>query len=142
MYYLTEDDYKAAQENGIGRTTAYRRFYEYGWSRDRTIQEPINPKQKYDYDKWKDHCEKYGVSIDTFRYRVKNGWTKRKAATTPPMTSKDRVQHVATFNRKYPKSITDLAKKNGIKMGTFYNRVNNRKMSPYDAATQPIDGAI
>lgn len=138
MYYLTEEDYAVAEQNGVKRTTAYRRFYEYRWTKERTLHEPVNQRQKYDYSQWKRECEKHGVTIDTFRYRVKNGWDKERAATTPPMNPEDRVTHVADYNRKYPKEITDLAKKNGIKMGTFYNRVNIRKMTPIQAATEPI----
>lgn len=58
-----------------------------------------------------------------------SGWDVERAITTPPMPLEER-------SRKYPKTYTDLATKNGIPLITFYSRIK-RGWDIEEASTLP-----
>lgn len=80
--YLTECDYKIANENGIDRLLVYRRVYECGWEIERAITERVNDKYSPtgEWHKWKDVAV---VSHGTYRVRRMRGMTEAEAALTP-----------------------------------------------------------
>ncbi|USK56546.1 hypothetical protein LIS82_08780 [Cytobacillus solani] len=82
MEYLTDQDYELAESRGISRQNAYLRFYQYGWSKRRTINTPVkvyaNP-----WLEWKSIAESNGISERRFRKRVAAKWTPERAATEP-----------------------------------------------------------
>jgi hypothetical protein len=81
--WLTEEDFSIAASNGINYDIAYKRFYRYKWSREKTITEPIrkkggSPKKAL----WWEYKDISIVSRSTFDYRVKHGMPPRLAALT------------------------------------------------------------
>jgi hypothetical protein len=130
MEYLTPDDFKKAEQNGIPEERVKQRFYSQHWSKERAITQPYKPLENK-WDKYKDRCV---VKRNTFYQRVGAGWTEEEAASTPPLPNG------VTYNsqRMIPEDIKDLAEKNGIKYGTLYHRIHTYKWSPEDAATIPV----
>lgn len=106
-YYITEEDYKKAEKNGVSRTLLYQRTW-HGWSKRRAINTPPIPKllNKEHFKK----AEEIGVSRLTLQNRVyKLGWDIEKACSTPV------IQKDTTY--------TEIAKKNNINLSTYRSRV-------------------
>lgn len=78
-----------------------------------------------DYSKWSKVAKDNGISPSTFHARVKElGWDMEEAAT---------IKQKGFSHKKY----TDLADKNNVPRGTYYNRFHNG-WDPYKAATTPV----
>jgi hypothetical protein len=124
MGYLTPEDIEIAEANGISERLAKQRFYQKGWSKERSITEPIREDRWHQY---KELCEKNGITNDTFRNRInKRGMTPEQAATKPIRTPVVTPELIA------------LAESNGIKKSTLKARISLYKWDPQDAATIPI----
>jgi hypothetical protein len=132
MEYLTEDDYKQAELNGINRTLLYRRFYTDGWSKEDAIN---RPKYVPPYTGWSDYkklAKEHGVSRSLYHYRFKNlGMTPEEAATTPKLT--------CGRKRYFTKEQEETAKANGISYNNLYHRVFEHKWPIERAMTEPIN---
>ena len=130
-WYITPEEYRIAEKNGIKRDTLEKRIRYHGWDKERAITEPIKGSK---YKKWVQLAKKNGISSSVFYQRVNRlNWSIKKAATTPINSTK----------HKYPKWIKEELKKNGIKYYTFLKRIENgwdlerayteRTWSKYDA---------
>lgn len=93
--YITPEQYEEAEENGISATALYRRVYQ-GWELQRAIDTPLRKKSRFSTTEMKpfiEMAEKNGISLGTFRRRVKNsGYSPEQAATEPLMTLEDAVK--------------------------------------------------
>lgn len=88
-----------ALENGISRTTFYKRVSQ-GWSYEDAVSKPlVSPKESQlrSADVQRTYPKAYGLIADahginrqTFRNRLKLGWPLITAATEPPMTRWER----------------------------------------------------
>jgi hypothetical protein len=78
MEYLTDHDFEIAERNGISRHNAYQRFYMHGWTKERTITEPMRSENNY-----KRKCQEIGLSYHTFCKRRKMGWSAERALQEP-----------------------------------------------------------
>jgi hypothetical protein len=131
LEYLTPEDYETAAKNGINTGIAYRRFYIYGWSRERTITEPVKIRSESEWSKLKDRAV---VSDQTFRTRIKQGWTPEKAALTPgiPLHLRSRKRGILRDHH------LEIAESNGIGEYTVRARIRLYKWSLEDAITIPV----
>lgn len=133
--YLTDEDYQIAEQNGIDGVNLYRRFYIYGWSKQRAVNTPIRTAQR------KELLKRWGAvltitKVDTERFvrRVtKEGWKPLDAATT------------VTGRRGRPsgglmsKAVRKRAADNGINVGTLQRRLYVYKWDVERAVTEPIN---
>lgn len=135
--YLSPDDYKIAEANGIPEHRAKVRFYELGWSKHRAItQECKRPKGLW--PKWKDKCAENGISQTTFFNRIKQyGVTPEKAATTPPLQKWGWTKKVHVLTPE----LRETAAKNGISKGALNYRVYGLKWPVERAITEPINAS-
>lgn len=123
MEYLTAEDYAAAIKNGISRKNAYQRFYVYGWTKERTINEPLRDRSFF--KKYKEKCAEIGLNYQTFLKRLRRGISPEDALYLP----------------KKPKLSPDLiaiAEKNGISPSTAKIRAYQYKWSVDRAITEPV----
>ena len=120
---LTAQDYIEAEKNGIKPSTLEGRFYQYGWSKERCINEPLKRGLYWQHE---EECKKNGVSYDLFYARRKKGWTVKQSASTPMK------------KRLGPKEFA-IAESNGISKISVKNRVNLNKWSIERAITEPIN---
>lgn len=120
-FYITPQDYKEAEKNGISARLLYQRVWE-GWSKKRAITEPVHTKKLT-----KEHfaiAATNGISVNTVKHRVGHlKWDIEKAITVKPIKRKN----------KY----LDIAKANGIKESTFRSRIN-QGWSQEKASTTPV----
>jgi hypothetical protein len=133
--FLMNEDYDKAKKIGIGYQHAYKRFYEYGWSKEDAISVPVGARKTYKrqkaFDKAKEEAEEKGLKVavdrNTFWDRVKKlGWDKMKAISTP-------LQKAGRNAKLYK-----ILEKNGISYNTYRIRVSNYHWSKERAMTEPI----
>ena len=134
-YYLTPDDYKQAEKNGITYKQLYRRVYIENWNKDRAINTPM--RKVNDRKKWLKVARQNGIKDNAFYMRVNAlGWTEQRAATTKTKSTKEITETARSKRgRKIPKKYLKQAKENGIKEATFYTRVYRYGWSYEDAST-------
>lgn len=87
MEYLSPDDLKIAESNGISGAAAKQRMYQYGWSKRRAITETLKERPGL----WKHYKDIAVVSDVSFYLRIKKGMTPEEAATTPVRKTKGGV---------------------------------------------------
>ena len=128
-FYITPDEYAAAERNGINSKYLEQRVRRLGWHKDRAINTPVRKSKSKKH--WAEIAETNGINYDTFTKRVNGyGWSLEKAATRPLVKPKGK-------ERKYSKNLLELAEKNRISYLTFLKRVS-RGMDQYEAATTPL----
>ena len=120
-YFISEEDYKIAESNGISRNVVYQRVNSYCWSIKRAITEPIKKLKKH-YPDILDKALSIGVSREAYYNRLKIGWSIEKASSTPIMSKEEIYENNSKKNTKYPE-YKDLAEKNGVPYSTFKRRV-------------------
>lgn len=135
--WLTKEDYATAKANGISYKTAYQRFHDYGWDKERTITEKVKPKAGKLWLQFKDTCKQNNVDSALFNTRLGHGWTPERASSTPRMTREDRnKQRAEKWELEKPDSLR-LAEQNGISYKVWYRRMK-LGWDPMDAATVPV----
>lgn len=128
-FYISPEEYKIAESNGICKKTLEYRIRSSGWDKQRAITDPI----KYKGEEWisvKEIALKNGISRTTFTQRRKRGWDLVESYTRPPLTRKESLQR-ATASSKRRRVFTDEELKRadniGIKRPTLYRRYNALK---------------
>lgn len=138
-WYITPEEYKIAESNGINRYTLEKRIRYYGWDKERAINAPKKKRTVYS-DDLKRLVAKNGIKFATFLNRVNYlGWSVERAATEPIMDISEHCRNVGEASRKYPLKYARLAERNGISQSTFRARVGRLKWSIEKAATSPIN---
>lgn len=146
-FYITPEEFAQAEANGICKDTLIWRVRRQGWSKQRALTEPVQfqDRDKFSaiWDKWGKLAEENGVSRAVFRYRLRRGWTKEKAATTPKIDQNEHMKRMCelsprTKRRKFSEKLVKLAEKNGIRYTTLQSRVKKLGWDPYTAATTPV----
>lgn len=138
--YLTPEDCKIAENNGIPEHVVRDRFYNKFWSKRRALSEPYKPRPKT-HLKYAEALKESGVKRSLFYHRVRDGWTEEKAATTPVMTREETIKRMletSKQNTRITKDIRALAEANGIPKGTLEQRVYKYGKDPIKAATEPV----
>lgn len=114
-WYITPEEYRIAEKNGIKRGTLEKRIRHSGWDKEVALTKPI--RKKGQHKKWIKLAKENGISADTFRKRINvYGWEIEAAATIPPTKGRP---------MKYSKKIREELKKNGIKYHTFLKRIES-----------------
>lgn len=124
-FYVTPEDYKVAEKNGLSRKDLYRRVYEENWSINRAITTPkmkIKPMTKYTEEQ-KAIIKENGLNTRIVSQRIFRGWTIERAINTPPVQPKDKAHGRGRY--KYRDEIINIVLNNGIKLDTFYRRVRD-----------------
>ena len=124
-FYITPEDFKIAEENGISKSTLISRVRKLGWDVDKAITTPVRVKRKFTEEEIKT-MEENGIDRDVAAGRMYWGWTLEEAITKP---KKGGRQHV------YPEWVYKEADKNGISYSALGNRIR-RGMSLEEACTK------
>lgn len=136
MYYLTDEHYEIAKENGITKKHLENRVYSKAWTIERAISEPLKRRSNHNWDaKWSKVAI---VPKVRFMKRVQNGWDQERAAMTPIINQselmKERNKAIRTFSDEQEKKRI----KNNIPLQTAYLRVKKLNWSKEDAVTRPV----
>ena len=126
-FYITPEDYKIAEENGISKDTLLSRVRKLGWDVDKAITKPVRAKRKFTEEEIKT-MEENGIDRNVAAGRRYWGWTLEEAITK---SKKKGRQYV------YPDWVYKEADKNGISYSALGNRIR-RGMSLEEACTKKI----
>ena len=126
-FYITPEDYKIAEENGISKDTLLSRVRKLGWDVDKAITKPVRAKRKFTEEEIKT-MEENGVNRNIAAGRRYWGWTLEEAITK---SKKKGRQYV------YPEWVYKEADKNGISYSALGNRIR-RGMSLEEACTRKV----
>ena len=126
-FYITPEDYKIAEENGISKDTLLSRVRKLGWDVDKAITKPVRAKRKFTEEEIK-AMEENGIDRNVAAGRRHWGWTLEEAITK---SKKKGRQYV------YPEWVYKEADKNGISYSALGNRIR-RGMSLEEACTKKI----
>lgn len=80
---LEEQHFELAALNGITRVLLHSRYYQRDWPLERATTEPVNKKTPSEHTSYIGVAQEHGISKATYYKRLKEGWTKEKASTTP-----------------------------------------------------------
>ena len=126
-FYITPEDFKIAEENGISKDTLIMRVRKLGWDVDKAITKPVRIKRKFTEEEIKTIKEN-GIDRNTVSCRLQWGWTLEEAITKPKKKGRQYV---------YPKWVYKEADKNGISYSALGNRIR-RGMSLEEACTKKM----
>ena len=126
-FYITPEDFKIAEENGISKDTLLSRVRKLGWDIDKAITKPVRAKRKFTEEEIK-MMEENGVNRNIVAGRRYWGWTLEEAITK---SKKKGRQYV------YPEWVYKEADKNGISYSALGNRIR-RGMSLEEACTRKM----
>ena len=124
-FYITPEDYKIAEENGISKDTLLSRVRKLGWDVDKAITKPVRVKRKFTKEEIKT-MEENGVNQNIAANRMYWGWNLEEAITKPKKRGRQYV---------YPEWVYKEANKNGISYSALGNRIR-RGMSLEEACTK------
>ena len=124
-FYITPDDYRIAEENGISKDTLLSRVRKLGWDVDKAITTPVRAKRKFTKEEIKTMKEN-GVNQNIAANRMYWGWNLEEAITKPKKKGRQYV---------YPEWVYKEADKNGISYSALGNRIR-RGMSLEEACTK------
>ena len=130
MKYVTDAHLEIALGNGISKRNVLQRVYTYDWEIEKAITTPT--KQAHAWEGYEEQLKKNGITKDAFNSRIKSGWTKEQAATTPILKMGDRLHAKSTR-----KDIEEAAA-NGINKSTFISRIYLYKWPLHAAKTLPV----
>lgn len=87
--FITAEQLKIGESNGLNRDMIRHRVYRGMRVLDAISTEKYTPEIKKHYtDADRALAEQHGISMDCVHQRIKRGWGKRKALTTPPQSNK------------------------------------------------------
>jgi len=136
-FYISPEDYKTAEQNGISPGTLEQRIRGLAWDMKTATTKP--PRQQIPILKeWRERAEKNGICYETLRKRInKWEWEVERAITQPLIDRRKNLSEIAKGRRKYPIETLEKAEKNGIAYATFRQRLYNG-WSIEDASTIPV----
>ena len=126
-FYITPEDFKIAEENGIPEYVVTTRVRKLGWDVDKAITKPVRAKRKFTKEEIKT-MEENGVNQNIAANRMYWGWTLEEALTKPKKRGRQYV---------YPEWVYKEADKNGISYSALGNRIR-RGMSLEEACTKKM----
>lgn len=135
-FYITPEEYKVAEANGIDAHNLERRIRSLGWDKEMSLTKPLEIKTNR--RKWAEVALSNGIKYYTFMSRVNNyGMSEEEAANKPLQDKSECIKRLADNNRKIPKELVQIAESNGIKYHTLRARLK-RGMDPHEAATKKL----
>lgn len=135
--YITHEEYKIAEDNGIDKRTLEDRIRRQSWDKKRAISQPKRARGKY--TKWYKIAESNGISRGTFIARVNiGGWDCERAATEPLKTIEEKAIIMANSRKVYADEVYATLEANGICRSTFEARLR-RGWQIERAMTEKID---
>ncbi len=129
-YYITEQDYKTAEMNGIKKDTVRARVYRHGYDIDRAITEKVRPRKETYWFEWKD---KSVVCYSTYLCRINNGMTPEEAATKVYIDRYERFEQEYGLTKEHFKQAASI----GVDERTLVQRRRKQKWDIERCVTTP-----
>jgi len=67
---------------GMPEQIVSHRVLYHGWELQKALTTPVR-ERRYHKDKYRELAEKNGIRVGTYKKRVRDGWDREEAATTP-----------------------------------------------------------
>lgn len=139
-FYITPEEYGIAEKNGISKRLLEERIRNSGWDKEiAMVKQP--QKQWTGWAEVKELALQNGICYRTFKHRRNKGMGLLEAATRPPITKEEALQLAQKANEKrriFNQEDVRIAKENGIKYGSFRNRVKHLHWDVERAKQEPI----
>ncbi|RAS90291.1 hypothetical protein A6E21_25880 [Bacillus cereus] len=137
-YYITPEDFKRAEGNGISNDTLRQRVYSYGWPKEKAITKSVS--KGTGWKEYKGIAEEHGICYRTFADRRKRGWDPHEAATKPITENKAsiRIARSSRVDRVFTDEQIQRAKQNGIEYDLLWDRVRRWKWDVETAINTPV----
>lgn len=119
-FYITDEDYAEAANNGISNDRLRQRVRMYGLCKQRALTTP--PQIHKNHSHMEEVLMAHNISIQQYRWRVNNGWDEYRASTQPIQDEKEKREQglrIMELNRIHPQEILELAARNGINGNQF-----------------------
>ena len=141
MTYITPEQYAEAEENGVSAHQLYHRVYN-GWSLRRAINTPVQVKKPFE-SRYMYLAISNGISVDTFRRRVRySGWDEYEAATTPPIPLGKRSKFKTGSKAiKFSPGQLEILRRNKVTPELARQRINRFRWDMDMALTKKTMGA-
>lgn len=137
-FYITPDEYKIAERNGISRHTLDMRIRELAWDKQRAITE--GPQQKNDRTEFVKIAQANGIEPRLFYNRVSRGMNPHRAATQPKQCKKTwhkEMDKRRRANFRHPVWVYEEIKKIGVTASLFQRRLDSGNFTFEEAYTMP-----
>ena len=97
-FYITPEEYEAAERNGIDGWTLERRIRYLGWRKRKAIH---TPKRKRDtrYSSLARKAIENGITRKAFYMRIERGMCPYEAAKKPMLSHKEKLMKMNAINR-------------------------------------------
>lgn len=136
-FYITPDEYVAAEKNGVDPRNLERRIRSLGWSKEKAINTPL--RKLRNHKKWYAIAKENEIGYETFMNRINTlGWSYERASTEPVNDKLLFLRPHTDDERVIPKEIVSIARSNGIAYNTLWSRITIQNMNMEDAATTPV----
>lgn len=137
-YYITPEDFKRAEENGISNERLRQRVYGAGWPKEKAITKQIS--KGTGWKEYKDIAGEHGICYRTFADRRKRGMDPYEAATKPVMDSSEsiKIARASKTDTVFTDDQVQRAKRNGISRELLWCRVRCWKWDIEEAINTPV----
>lgn len=135
---------EAARAFNKSPTLVYKRLV-HGWNIEEALATDPYAKEKYEspdgkkFKRKEDMYRSLGLTRAAYSSRIRHGWNRAEALSVPNLhdNCRHRKRKAITFKGQTYWSITEICKKYGINIDTYYKRINNG-WSIEDALTIPV----
>lgn len=140
-WYITPEEYKLAESNGIAKNALSNRVRDYGWDIERACTEPLKKqflKQTLSEEIIKT-LKNNNITINAFTKRIINlGWSINKATNTPTLSKYDAMIIANNSRRTISDEQYKAGEANGIARGTLKRRIMQSHWNIERAINTPI----
>lgn len=118
---VSQEQYDQAASIGVSRSQVNARLWM-GWEVERAVSTPLRVSNRGG-DEFTRLADENGIARTTYRNRVNRGWDKLRAATEPPLTPAQALDHAQQSKRIVTKEQAEIARANGISHQTMHTRL-------------------
>ncbi|MFS0560094.1 hypothetical protein AB1K91_05090 [Terribacillus sp. 179-K 1B1 HS] len=122
--FISDEDYRIAESNGIKPSTLRARIRDYHWDKQDAITRPVKDYKYTPWARWKDVCRQNGISRQRFRQRIsEQGWSEEKAATTPIQDTMASLVAARAKKQIITDEVLQIMLQNGLCKETVHSRL-------------------
>jgi hypothetical protein len=137
MNFVSDNDIKKAEANGVNYKNLYNRVYRLGWEVERAIHTPVKKDSRI--AKYRPLLQKHGIAESVFYTRIyQQGWDLEEAATTPLLTPGEVLKRKQEKRGYLTQEQIKTAESNGISLNTLRARVYRQKWPVGKAISEPV----
>ena len=135
VYYIEPQHFDEAAANGISADCLRDRVHKLGWDIEDAVAKPPRHRDGYYWHM----AQAHGIKRTTYYERLKLGWTKEAAATTPAHSAQEAMRIAKQHQeRLFTDEEWAIARANGVSRGAMYWRVHHGWSKERTIHTPPL----